>query len=132
MKVAIVLQVLSEAKLCLSPPITQPVTGCISAQVLPVLHTQRRTVDVMIPDGNCLLRAFSKALFAVQSVCITLRKLLVTFVESNKGIFKGLCNGMLESPCASMRKVLTFGTRAELQAAASLFQVYIYLYVFYK
>ena len=130
MKVAIALQVPTEAKLCLNPPITQPVTGCISAQVLPVLHAQRRTVDVMLPDGNCLFRAFSKALFAVQSGHITLRKLLVTFVESNKGIFKGLCNGTLESHCARMRKASTFGTQAELQAAASLFQVYIY--VFYK
>ena len=72
MKVAIALEVPTEGKLCLSPPITPPLTGCISTQVLPVLHTQRRTIDVMLPDENCLFRAFTKALFAVQSGHITL------------------------------------------------------------
>ena len=72
MKVAIALEVPTEGKLCLSPPITPPLTGCISAQVLPVLHTQRRTIDVMLPDENCLFRAFTKALFPVQSGHITL------------------------------------------------------------
>ena len=128
MKVAIALEVPTEAKLCLSPPITPPVTGCISAQVLPVLHTQRQTIDVMLPDGNCLFRAFSKALFAVQSGHITLRKLLVTFIESNGRVFKGLCNGTVQSYCARMRKVSTFGTQAELQAAAPLFQVFVYMF----
>ena len=51
MKVAIALEVPTEGKLCLSPPITPPLTGCISTQVLPVLHTQRRTIDVMLPDA---------------------------------------------------------------------------------
>ena len=99
-KVAIALEVPTEAKLCLSPPITPPVTNCISDQVLPVLHTQRRAIDVMLPDGNCLFRTFTKALFAVQSGHITLRKLLVTFIESNGRVFKGLCNGTLQSHCA--------------------------------
>ena len=128
MKVAIALQVPTEAKLCLNPPITQPVMGCISVQVLPLLHTQTRTVDVMLPDGNCLFRAFSKALFAVQSGHLTLRKLLVSFIESNERIFRGLCNGTLQSHCVRMRNASTFGTQAELQAAASLFQVCVYVF----
>jgi len=128
MEVAIVLQVPMEAKLCLNPPITEPVMGCTSAQVLPLLHTQRQTVDVMLPDGNCLFRAFSKALFVVQSGHLMLRKLLVTFIESNESMFKGLCDGTLLSHCARMRKPSTFGTQAELQAAASLFQLCIYVY----
>ena len=37
MEVAIAFQVLTEAKLCLSPHITQPATGYINDQVLPVL-----------------------------------------------------------------------------------------------
>ena len=84
----------------------------------------------MLPDGNCLFRAFSKALFAVQSGHFTLRKLLVNFIESNERLFRGLCNDTLQSHCARMRKATTFGTQAELQAAASLFQVFVY--VFYK
>ena len=79
----------------------------------------------MLPDGNCLFRAFSKALFAVQSGHITLRKLLVNFIESNERLFRGLCNDTLQSNCARMRKATTFGTQAELQAAASLFQVFV-------
>ena len=43
-------------------------------------------------------------------------------------MFKGLCDGTLQSHCARMRKPSTFGTQAELQAAASLFQLCVYVY----
>ena len=84
----------------------------------------------MLPDGNCLFWIFYKALFAIQSGHITLRKLLVNFIKSNKRLFRGLFNGTLQSHCARTRKATTFGTQTELQAAASLFQVFVY--VFYK
>ena len=128
MKIASDLQVSTDAKLCFNPPITPPVACCISAQVLPILAIQGRTVDVMLPDGNCLFRALSKALFAVQSGHIALRKLLVAFIESNKKVLGGLCNGTVESHCERMRVTSAFGTQAELQAAASLFQLNVYVF----
>ena len=73
MKVAIVLEVPTEAKLCLNPPITQTANQYVTTQVL---HSQGRPVDAMLPDGNCLFRPLSKALFAVQSGHIKLWKLL--------------------------------------------------------
>ena len=76
----------------------------------------------------CLELSLRLYLHAVQSGHLMLRKLLVTFIESNKGMFKGLCDGTLQSHCARMRKPSTFGTQAELQAAASLFQLCVYVY----
>ena len=85
-KVAIALQVTTE--LCLTPPITQPVTRCITNYIPPILHAQRWTLHVMLPDGNCprncLYQAFAKALFAVQSGHITQGKLLVNFIVSSE------------------------------------------------
>ena len=128
MKVAIALEVPTEVKLCLNPHVTHTASKYIAAQVLPLFQSQRRTVDAMLPDGNCLFRALSKALFGVQSGLIKLRSLLVSFIESNTRVLGGLCNGTVESHCSMMRKASTFGTQAELQAAASLFQVMIYVF----
>ena len=128
MKVALALEVPTEARLCLNPPITQTASHYVAAQVLPILHSQGRTVDAMLPDGNCLFRALSKALFAVQSGHSKIRNLLVSFIETNNRVFGGLCNGSIEIHCGRMRKASTFGTQAELQAAASLFRFYIYVF----
>ena len=64
----------------------------------------------------------------IQSGHIKLRNLLVSFIESNTSVLGGLCNGTVQSHCSNMRKASTFGTQAELQAAASLFQVMIYIF----
>lgn len=49
-------------------------------------------------------------------------------IESNERLFGGLCFGTLQSHCKRMRMASTFGTKAELQAAASLFQIFIYVF----
>ena len=128
MRVAITLQIPTEAKLCLYPPTTQPIAGSINTEVLPALHAQGRTVDVMLPDGNCLFRAISKGLFGVQSGHLTLREIIVTFIQSNEKVFGGVCNGTVQTHCERMRKTGAFGTQAELQATASLFQVPVYVF----
>ena len=64
MELAISLHIPTEAKLCLYPLKTPPETGSISEQLLPLLNSQGRTIDVMLPDGNCLFRSLSKVLFA--------------------------------------------------------------------
>ena len=53
MKVAIILQGPTEAKLCLNPSITKLVAGQYT-QVTPILNAQQWTVVTMLPDGNCL------------------------------------------------------------------------------
>ena len=127
MKLAISLEIPTEAKLCLQPQITS-LTQCL--EVVPLLKAQDRIVDAIIPDGNCLFRALSKALFAVQSGHLKIRQLLVNFIQLNAKEFSGLCNGSIASHCAGMKVPATFGTQAELYAAASLFQIPVY--VFYK
>ena len=128
MQLAISLHIPTEAKLCLKPPVTAPETGSIGHQLLPLLNSQGRTVDVILPDGNCLFRSISKVLFATSSGHLTLRKLIVDFIESNPRYLGGLCNGSLQNHCQQMRKAGTFGTQAELQAASFLFQIPVYLF----
>ena len=82
----------------------------------------------MLPDGNCLFRSLSKALFAVPSGHLTLRKLIVGFIESNPRQLGGLCNGSVNDYCQDMRISGHFGMQAELQAGASLFQIPIYIF----
>ena len=88
-----------------------------------MLNSLGRTVDAMLPDGNCLFRSLSKALFAVPSGHLTLRNLIVGFIESNPRQLGGLCNGSVNDHCQDIRISGHFGTQAELQAASSLFQI---------
>lgn len=128
MKVALTLEVPTEARLCLNPPVTQTASHYVAINALPMLHSQGRTVDAMLPEGNCLFKALSKALFAVQSGHSKIRNLLVSFIVTNQLVFGGLRNGSVETHCGMMRKASTFGTQAELQAAASLFQFHVYVF----
>ena len=122
------MEVQTEAKVCFNPPVTLPIEGSMGHKLLPLLNSQGRTVDIMLPDGNCLFRSLSKALFAVPSGHLHLRKVIVDFIKSNLRQLGGLCNGSLPEHCERMRKAGIFGTQAELQAAASLFQVPVYIF----
>jgi hypothetical protein len=127
-QLALLLEVPTEATLCLKPPITPPISGSMGHQLLPVLNSQDQTIDAMLPDGNCLFLSLSKALFAVSSGHLTLRKIVVNFIKSNSRLLGGLCNSSLEDHCKRMEKPGTFGTQAELQAASSLLQVPVYIF----
>ena len=118
-----------EARFCFNPPVSPPLPGSVGHRLLPILNKQGRTIDKILPDGNCLFRSISKALFGTSSGHIHLRKLIVSFIRSNLQLLGGLCNPpSTEEHCKCMEKPGTFGTQAELQAAASLFQVPVYLF----
>ena len=127
-QLAISFEVQTEAKLCFNPPVTLPIEGSMGHQLLPLLNSQGRTVDAMLPDGNCLFRSLSMALFAVSSGHLNVRKLIVQFIESNPRELGGLCNGPLPQHSERMRQAGVFGTQVELQAATSLFQVPVYIF----
>ena len=69
MQLATMLEVPTHADFCYNRPITLP----IGYEVLPMLNSLGRTVDAMLPDGNCLFRSLSKALFAVPSGHLTIK-----------------------------------------------------------
>ena len=122
MSVAITLEMPTEAKLHLNPPITPPGAGCINTEACPS-HSRP---DYGCYDSKCKLLIPSMALFAVQSGHNT-TEAVGHFIQSNEKAFGGLCNGPFQSHCASMRMAAAFGTQAELQAAPSLFQVPVYI-----
>ena len=128
-KLANILLLPTEAKLCLHPLVSPPLHGSTAHQLLPTLSIQGRTIDVILPDGNCLFRSISKALFGTSSGHFCLRKLIVTFIRSNSQLLGELCNPpSMEEHCKRMETPGTFGTQAELQATTSLFQVPVYLF----
>ena len=128
-KLANIVKIPTEASLCLYPPVSPPLQGSMGHQLLPTLNNQGRTIDAILPDGNCLFRSISKALFGTSSGHLHLRKLIVAFIRSNSKLLGGLCNPpSMEEHCKHMEKPGKFATQAELQAMASLFQVPVYLF----
>ena len=128
-KLANILLVPTEAALCLHPPVSTPLHGSRAHQLLPKLSGQGRTIDAILPDGNCLFRSISKVLFGTSSGHLCLRKLVVTFIRSNSQPLGGFCNPpSMEEHCKHMESPGVFVTQAELQATASLFQVPVYLF----
>ena len=124
------LQIPTEARFCFNPPVCPPLLGSMGHQLLPRLNSQGRTIDAILPGGNCLFRSISKSLFGTSSGHLHLRKLMVTFTKSNIRLLGGLCNPpSIEEHCKRMETPGTFGTQAELQATAFLFQVPVYLYI---
>ena len=123
------MQIPTEARFCFNPPTYPPLPGSMGHQLLPTLNSQGRTIDAIVPDGNCLFRSISKALFGTSSGHLHLRKLIVSFIRSNLQLLGGLCNlPSIEEHCKRMETPGTFGTQAKLQATASLFQVPVYLF----
>ena len=59
-------------------------------------------IDTMLPDGNCLFLALSKALFGLQSGHLIIRKQLVVMIKCNPHMFSGLCNYPFELHCTKM------------------------------
>ena len=90
--------------------------------------SQHRQVDLITGDGNCLFRSLSKSIFGVQAGHVILRVLLTTFILRNKMVPGKFCNGEVDDHCGQMAKNGTFGTQAEIHAAAAYFQVPIFTF----
>ena len=82
----------------------------------------------MKADGNCMFRALSFYFFGSENPHSKLRLLLVKFIALNSGCFSALVfTGSLNEHIASMKYSGKWGTQVELQAAASLAQIPIYV-----
>ena len=92
------------------------------------LATHSRCIKRVLPDGNCLFRALSQELSGFEELHQALRELLVKFISCNLDSFRcRVTSGTIESHLENMPRNARWGTQVEIQAAASLFQVPIYV-----
>ena len=96
----------------------------------PFLHPQGRAVDRVVGDGNCLFRSLSLQLTGTQDHHLQLRIAIAEFEKSNQ-IFEQLNTAINKTPFTShlknIKKTCIWGTTVEILAAASLFQVDVYV-----
>ena len=82
----------------------------------------------MKADGNCMFRSLSFLFFGSENAHSKLRSLLVKFILLNNSCFSPLVfTGSLNEHIATMKCSGKWGTQVELQAAASLAQIPIYV-----
>ena len=97
----------------------------------PFLNEQQRKACRVLGDGNCLFRALSKALSGVEDYHTHLRKAIAEFEETNQTLFepihKTISGTAFNSHVKNIKRLYTWGTTTEITAAATLFQLEIYL-----
>lgn len=82
-------------------------------------------------DGNCLFRALGYYFYGTEMMHSTTRMLVTQFVATNRDRFKPIVmDGDIESHVTKMQLLTVWGTQVELQAAASLYQVPVYVLTF--
>ena len=95
----------------------------------PFLTKQGREVDRVLGDGNCLFRAFSKAVYGgVEDYHLHLRKAIAEFeADNHKPIHETVYRTKFHTHVQNIKKLYTWGTSTEIIAAATLFQVEVYI-----
>ena len=91
-------------------------------------NSSRSIKDVSLPDGNCFFCALGLQLGGFEELHQTLRELLVQFISCNQETFASwVTSGTMQSHLNNMQRNAKWATQVEIQAAASLFQVPIYV-----
>ena len=97
----------------------------------PFLNEQDREVDRVLGDGNCLFRAFSKAICGVEDYHLHLRKAIAEFEMDNNKLFRPIHEAVNQTKfnthVQNIKKQYTWGTSTEITAAATLLQVEVYV-----
>ena len=79
-------------------------------------------------DGNCLFRSLAHIVYGTEHGHLQMRKLLVEFVKSNRQMFEPLIIGeTFDQHTERMACARLWGSHIELQAAASLFEMPVFL-----
>ena len=79
-------------------------------------------------DGNCLFRSLSMIICGSEDNHLFIRRMLVTFCTYNKELFQRFCHPIpIKDHINGMRLDRIWGTDLEIHAAASLWQVKIYV-----
>ena len=93
------------------------------------LWSQGRKRKVILGDGNCLFRAVAHIVYGTQESHATVRRILVTFVSKNRPVLvKYVTNGSFEEHMRAVAREGAWGTQVELYAAASLYQLPVYIF----
>ena len=94
----------------------------------PFLYKQQREVDRVLGDGNCLFRALSTAISGTEDHYPHLRN---AFESDNwtilKPIHEAIISTNFENHIKNIKKLYIWGTSTEIVAAATLFQVEVYV-----
>ena len=97
----------------------------------PFLYKQQREVDRVLGDGNCLFRALSKAISGTEDHHSHLRHAISDFESDNWTVFKPIHEAIIstnfENHIKNIKKLYIWGTSTEIVAAATLFQVEVYV-----
>ena len=95
------------------------------------LNSEGRMIYRVLADGNCMFHALSHQLFGSPNKDFDVRSLLVRFESKNRSIFSSLLTSLNEPDINShIRKMLApgvWGTHVELVAAATYFQIPVYI-----
>ena len=79
-------------------------------------------------DGNCLFRSLAHIVYGTELGHVQMRKLLVGFVKSNRQMFEPLIiRGTFDEHIDRMTCARVWGSHIELQAAASLFEMPVFV-----
>ena len=92
------------------------------------LKREGRKMESVIGDGNCLFRSLSFLLCGDQGMHTKAREEIVHFIKENKHKFQPyLMQGIIDAHITNMFKLGTWGTQVEIIAAATLYQIPIYV-----
>lgn len=98
--------------------------------VVQYLYQFQRGIRAIQGDGNCLFRALSTILCNNEDNHQHVRRLLVAFCRENKHHFQQFCHPVpIEQHINGMEKDRVWGTDLEIHAAASLWQLKVYVCV---
>ena len=97
------------------------------------LLQQNRKIVRIVGDGNCFFRSLSFFLFNTQQEHLRVRKEIVEFITANTKLFDILVisadnNYTLTTHLENVRKPMVWASQVEIQAAADLYGVPIYLF----
>ena len=104
------------------------------ATLTPFLHQQGRSHNRVLGDGNCPFRAFSRSLTGVEDHHLDIRKAIAQCEEVNRALFSGLHAAIISKSdrtftqhLKNIKKQFVWGTTLEIIAAASLFELDVYI-----
>ena len=106
---------------------SQEKQNCTMVQTF--LKQQERRIENVLGDGNCLFRAISFAVYHNQDMHTKVRIDISEIIRNNKQKFKPFITGSqsIDARVSNMSKSGIWGTQVELIAAATLYNIPVYV-----
>jgi len=93
-----------------------------------LLARQKRSIKPICGDGNCFFRSIAHYAYNTQEEHARVRKEIVDYTEKYASQFAPLASTRIEQHTAHMRTPGKWATQVEIQAAAEVYGVPIYIY----